>query len=47
MRFFISFLRRKIEIKFGNVLAATVIKAKFHIISVSINPLPAIKKAKI
>jgi hypothetical protein len=47
MRLFILFLRRKIEIKFGSVLAATVINAKFHIISVSMYPLPAIKKAKI
>jgi hypothetical protein len=41
------FLKRNIEIKFGKVLAATVIKAKFHIISVSKKPLPAMKKAKI
>jgi len=37
---------KNIEIKFGKVLAATVIRAKFHIISVSTNPLPAMKKAK-
>ena len=38
-------LNRKMEIKLGSVLAATVIKAKFQIISVSRKPLPAIKKA--
>ena len=37
----------KMAIKFGKAAAATVIRAKFHIISVSIQPVPTIKKADI